>query len=120
MEIHNNCHFLFEDSMLDENGKNNSGDKSWWQPGLVLFSRLAGWITGPIIIGVFLGKWLDARYHTKPWLSLLCVGIAFIISSVGIVKEANQAMKKIVQETKYKNKKHSGNSSEDLRHSNRP
>jgi len=72
----------------------------WWQPGLLLFYRLSGWIAGPIIIALFVGRWLDKKYQTEPWLFLICVGVAFIISSVGITKDAMREMKRIEQEDK--------------------
>ncbi|PIT93571.1 hypothetical protein COU00_03715 [Candidatus Falkowbacteria bacterium CG10_big_fil_rev_8_21_14_0_10_43_11] len=63
-------------------------DMPWWQPAILMFSRLSGWIVGPIILAIFLGKWLDKRYDTEPWLFLGTVGLAFIISMVGLVKDA--------------------------------
>ena len=75
----------------------------WWQPGVILFSRLSGWIVGPVLIGVFLGKWLDKKYNTAPWLFLLTVGSAFILSMIGMVREAMKEMKRIDEESK-KNK----------------
>lgn len=65
---------------------------------MVLFGRLSGWIGGPIIIALFVGKWLDKKYSTEPKLFLLCVGIAFIVSTFGIVKDAMEAMKKITDD----------------------
>lgn len=65
---------------------------------MVLFGRLSGWIAGPILIALFVGKWLDKRYNSEPWLFLLCVGMAFILSSVGIVREAKVMMNKIVED----------------------
>jgi len=59
----------------------------WWQPGLVLFFRLSGWIAGPVIVAVFVGKWLDKKYNTGPWLFLLIVGVAFFLSMFGIVHD---------------------------------
>ena len=70
----------------------------WWQPGLVLFGRLSGWITGPIIVALFVGKYLDKKYSTEPKLFLLCVGVAFFVSTFGIVKDASEAMKKITDD----------------------
>lgn len=70
----------------------------WWQPGLVLFSRLSSWIAGPIILAVFVGRWLDGKYNTEPWLFLLAVGIAFAISMTGIVRDATKEMKRIENE----------------------
>lgn len=85
--------------------KNNEDNRKapWWQPSLVLFARLSGWIGGPILAAVFVGKWLDRKYGTEPWLFLLTVGIAFIVSMIGIVKDAIREMKRIEDESK-KNK----------------
>lgn len=74
----------------------------WWEPGMVLFARLSGWIAGPIILAVFIGKWLDKKYETTPWLFLTTVGVAFIISSIGIVREAKDMMNKIIEDEKKK------------------
>ena len=78
----------------------------WWEPGMVLFTRLSGWIAGPIIAALFVGKWLDKKYDSEPWLFLISVGLAFIVSSIGIVKEAKEMMNKIIEDEK---KKKSGN-----------
>lgn len=80
----------------------------WWQPGLLLFGKLSGWIAGPIIIAVFLGKWLDNKYGTEPWLFLITVGLAFVLSSFGIVKDALKEMKRIEEESKKKDKDYGG------------
>lgn len=77
--------------------KNNS-HVPWWQPGMVLFARLSGWIGVPVIIGVFVGKWLDKKYNTEPWLFLLSVGVAFIFSTYGIVRDSLREMKRIEKE----------------------
>ncbi|OGF18950.1 hypothetical protein A3G56_01240 [Candidatus Falkowbacteria bacterium RIFCSPLOWO2_12_FULL_45_10] len=66
----------------------------WWQPALLMFSRLSGWIIGPIILAIFLGKWLDKRYDTEPWLFLVSIGAAFLISIVGLVKDAMKEIEK--------------------------
>jgi F0F1-type ATP synthase assembly protein I len=84
-----------------EKEKNKPG-VPWWQPSLILFGRLSGWIAGPIIIAVFLGKWLDDKYGTEPWLFLLSVGIAFFLSSFGIVRDAMREMKRIEKEAQKK------------------
>lgn len=58
----------------------------WWQPGLALFARLSAWIGGPVIIAVIIGKYLDLKFHSEPWLFLFFVAVAFIVSIVMIVK----------------------------------
>lgn len=89
---------------MKENSKNTKAP--WWQPGLVLFGRLSGWIAVPVIIGVFVGKYLDKKYNTEPWLFLLSVGVAFILSMLGIIRDAMRAMKEIEKEESDKNSKH--------------
>ena len=80
--------------MAEKGGKNIP----WWQPGMLLFFRLSGWIAGPVIIAVFVGKWLDQKYGTEPWLFLISVGVAFILSMFGIVRDTLKAMKEIEKE----------------------
>ncbi len=81
-----------------------SEDKTWWQPGLILFSRLSGWIIGPVVVALFIGNWLDKKYGKSPWLLLVCVAAAFVFSMFGIVKEGMGEMKKIEEDAR-KNKK---------------
>lgn len=72
-------------------------DNREWQPYLGLFINLTGWLAGPIIAALLLGRWLDGRYGLKPWGTLGCIGVAFIISNIGIVKESQRLMREIEQ-----------------------
>jgi len=72
---------------------------------LILFSRLSVWIGGPILVAIFVGKYLDKKYNTQPWLFLLSVGIAFAISTFGIIRDSMRELKKIDEEEQMKNKK---------------
>lgn len=83
--------------------KKDKQENPWWQPGMLLFGRLSGWIAGPIVAALFIGKWLDKKYDSEPWIFLASVAIAFIISSVGIVRESKIVMNKIIEDEK-KNK----------------
>jgi F0F1-type ATP synthase assembly protein I len=82
--------------------KNQSSlpNSPWWQPGLLLFFRLSGYIGVPVIIGAYVGRWLDNKYHSDPWLFLICVGVSFIVSMVGLVREALKEFKRIEDESK--------------------
>jgi F0F1-type ATP synthase assembly protein I len=82
-----------------ENKKEN-----WWQKPVLLFAELSSWIAFPVLMAVFIGKWLDQRYGTKPWLFLVTVAVAFVISTIGIVKNAVKNIKSIEQEEKNNNK----------------
>lgn len=76
--------------------KNNA--KAWWQPALMIFARMSGWIFFPILAGIFIGKWLDEKYGTAPWLFLLVLGLSFFISLAGLIKISVEEMKKIEKE----------------------
>jgi len=79
--------------------KENQNNKApWWQPTLVLFVKLSGWIIGPVLVAIIVGQWLDRKYHTKPWLFLLAVGVAFILSMIGIIRDTVKEFKKIEKE----------------------
>lgn len=69
-----------------------------WSLALKIMARISGWIAFPVIIGVFLGKWLDARFQTEPWLFLTTVGCSFLISMYGLVINAMKEFKKIEDE----------------------
>ncbi|MFA6048042.1 MAG: AtpZ/AtpI family protein [Parcubacteria group bacterium] len=87
-----------------ETDKKDTKRAPWWQSGLVLFTKLSGWIIGPVLLGVILGKWLDRKYGTEPWLFLVTVGVAFFLSMFGIVRDSLREMKRI-EEKEVKNKK---------------
>lgn len=70
-------------------------DKAWWQPYIALVLRLSIWITGPVLVGVLLGKWLEDRYGFEPWLFLATVGLSFLVSMFGLIKNTLSEYKKI-------------------------
>lgn len=84
--------------MPSKDVKKEKAKAVWWQPALILFFRLSGWIVAPILIGIFLGKWLDRKYNSEPWLFLGSVGLAFIISMTGLIINARREFKKIAEE----------------------
>jgi len=74
----------------------------FWQPAIEIFAKVTGLIAGPIIIALYVGRWLDERYNSEPWLFLITMGVAFIISSAGIVKITLDYIKKIEREAQEK------------------
>lgn len=86
--------------IMSDNKRNNKS--AWWQPALVISSQVTGFIAGPIIIALFLGKYLDKKYGTDPWIFLGLTGIAFIISCSGIISITLKYTKKIEQELREK------------------
>lgn len=87
----------------------NNKKNPWWLPSLVLFFRLSGWIAIPVVISLYLGKWLDKHFDTAPWLFVLVVGLAFIITLIGLIKETRQATKEIKKQEREKENYSSGN-----------
>ena len=69
-----------------------------WSMALRIMARMSGWIAFPVIIGMFLGKWLDKRYGTEPWLLLTTIGVCFLISMFGLIRDALKEFKKIEKE----------------------
>jgi len=81
----------------------------WWQPALVIGGEITGWIVGPLILALFLGDWLDKKYASAPKFLLISVGIAFVISNVGIITNTIKAAKKIEKDKNNDNQRKSDN-----------
>ena len=67
---------------------------------LRIMANISGWIAFPVIIGLFVGKWLDNKYGTEPWLFLITIGVCFTVSIIGLATMALQEFKKIEQEAR--------------------
>jgi F0F1-type ATP synthase assembly protein I len=65
----------------------------WWRLPLLFFFQLSSWIVAPVILALVLGWWLEKYHHFDSWIYLVTVGIAFIVSIVGMVKEGSRAIK---------------------------
>lgn len=72
----------------------------FWQPAILIFAQVTGWIAVPIVIALYVGRWLDNRYDSEPWLFIASMAVAFIISSIGIVRVTLGYIKKIEKEAK--------------------
>jgi F0F1-type ATP synthase assembly protein I len=71
------------------------GNKQYWREGLMAFARMSGWVVGPVLAGIFLGKWIDARFHSAPYALFSSIALAFLASCLGIMKEAFRYLKTI-------------------------
>lgn len=69
-----------------------------WSLALKVMANISGWIAFPVIIGLFLGKWLDRRFGTEPVLLLVTMGTCFLVSMYGLVINALKEFKKIEKE----------------------
>ena len=75
-------------------------NQAWWQASLELFAKLSSLIGIPIVVAALLGRWLDKKYNSEPWLFLACIGVAFIVSTVGLVIITKAEYKKLGEEKK--------------------
>lgn len=103
---------------MDDDKKQDVGNKAfskkdgqaWWQPAVMMFLRFSYWIFAPVLIAVFVGKWLDNKCNTEPIIFLATVGLAFLISMFGLVKNVKEEYGKIEDEAKKGDKNKSQNS----------
>jgi F0F1-type ATP synthase assembly protein I len=76
-----------------------------WVPAMKIFVRLSVWIAAPLLLGLFLGKYLDEQNQTSPFWFLMCTGAAFVISIAGLIIDTLKIYKEIDPENKSENKK---------------
>ena len=57
--------------------------------------NVSSWIAFPVIIGMFLGQWLDRKFDTSPWLFLGTIAVCFFVSIFGLLQMAFKEFKKI-------------------------
>lgn len=74
--------------------------KAWYIDSLQLFTKLSGWVLVPLFTAVLLGHYLDKQHNTNSKWFFISVGIAFIISTIGLVQQANKEYKKIISKDK--------------------
>ncbi len=65
-------------------------DKSWQSVALAIGAQATGWIVGPALLGLWLGTVLDQRYATQPLWVLICMGVAFVITVIGLLRLAKR------------------------------
>jgi hypothetical protein len=47
----------------------------------------------PIVLLGFLGKWLDTKYGTEPWITLGAIAIAILTTSVWLTRRIKELIK---------------------------
>lgn len=74
---------------------NDNLKEPWWKPAISLFSQVSTWIVVPIILALVVGKALDRHFGTDPKIFLICAGIGFLITLIGIWKVIGKYMQDI-------------------------
>lgn len=70
-----------------------------------LLINTTAWIVGPVLVGILVGKILDQKFKTDPWLFLISVGVCFLVSMFGLIRNALKEFKSIEEEYGEKEKK---------------
>jgi len=86
---------MAEAGNLENKNSDKPNQAAWWQPAIIMFLKLSVWIAAPVIIALYLGEWLDKKYHSEPWLFLACIGVAFTVSIFGLVSSTVRELKKL-------------------------
>lgn len=79
-------------------------DKNWWRPAIEIFSQVSGWIVVPLVLALIIGKNLDTRFDSEPWIFLSFALFGFLISFFGIFRVVIKYVQKI-EKLSEKNKK---------------
>ena len=53
---------------------------------LTLITRLGLMAVSPVLIGLFLGLWLDGRLQTRPWVTLFLTALGILVGLVGVYR----------------------------------
>ena len=52
-------------------------------------------ITIPLVLFAWAGRWMDKKFHTTPWIFLLGIGAAILLSSWVIYQKISRQIKEI-------------------------
>jgi F0F1-type ATP synthase assembly protein I len=82
--------FLFMKDSKDTQKQNSLLNSEYLQ----IFAKVSVWIVVPVIFSLMVGKFLDNRYNTTPWILCVALGLSFTFSMTAIVKIAKKYMDK--------------------------
>ena len=83
---------------------NNENIAPWWKPGVVIAVKISGSIAVPIVLALYIGKYLDNKYNTEPYIFLGSTLIAFLISIFSIWKNIKSYINNLETEKQKKKK----------------
>lgn len=65
-----------------------TSDRAYITFGFRIVGDFGATIAVPAVLGALAGRWLDARWGTKPWTLVLCLVIAFTGTALIVVRKA--------------------------------
>ncbi len=79
---------------MQDNKKDNQGSEGpWWREAAFLFSEISAWIVVPIVAALIVGKTLDQKYDTAPWLFIILAALGFLVTAYGIIHSVKKYTK---------------------------
>ncbi len=66
-----------------------------WNIAMNIAFGFSAWIIMPVVIGFFLGSYLDKRFSSSPRYFLISLGLSFVVSIFGLTRYVLKESKKI-------------------------
>lgn len=60
-----------------------------------VFTNISAWIVGPVLVSLFVGKYLDRKFNSSPWILGVALALSFTVSMIAIVKIAAKYSKEV-------------------------
>ena len=73
----------------------NKSPQNWWEPALRIFAQATAWVVFPVLLALFLGRYLDEKFGSAPYIFLSLTFLAFIVSIATIVSISLKYIKDI-------------------------
>jgi F0F1-type ATP synthase assembly protein I len=77
---------------MEKDNNNMKKDSLLNSEYLQIFTKVSVWIIGPVLFSLIIGKYLDSKYNTAPWILGLALTLSFTLSMFMIVKIAKKYM----------------------------
>ena len=67
---------------------------------LALVTQLGLMAVSPVLIGLFLGLWLDGRLQTRPWVTLFLTALGILVGLVGVYHLSSSLTERLAKGSK--------------------
>ncbi len=67
---------------------------------LALVTQLGLMAVSPVLIGLFLGLWLDGRLQTRPWVTLFLTALGILVGLVGVYRLSSSLTERLAKGSK--------------------
>jgi F0F1-type ATP synthase assembly protein I len=75
---------------MEKDNNNMKKDSLLNSEYLQVFTKVSVWIVGPVIASLIIGKYLDNKYNSTPWILCVALALSFTLSMFMIVRIAKK------------------------------